>query len=65
MGNTRKKLWWVGVSRLGPSIRSVVASEFLEDKLPKDREPKALLGEPIENYTLLEEQLEQNVWVEA
>jgi 3-methyladenine DNA glycosylase AlkC len=42
-----------------------MANESLENKLPKDRKLEALPKEPIENYTMLEGQSEQNVLVEA
>jgi hypothetical protein len=31
-----------------------MANEFLENKLPKDKEPEALPKEQIENYTMPE-----------
>jgi hypothetical protein len=42
-----------------------MANEFQENKLLEDREPEALPKEPIENYTLLEEQSKQNVLAES
>ncbi len=49
MGNTMNKLRRIGIFRLGPTMKSTLANDLLEDK-----DTKVVLEEPTKENVLLE-----------